>query len=209
MTQRRWFVTGGFWFAVLYLIGLVLTTFDAIPSADEPLSLLQPYYADSGNRIPLLLGGILLALAAPALLAFVAAATVDPPEDRRTEASFARAAANLFAGCIGIGSMALALVAGELTFRTVPQPAADFERWLAELGYAVILVPGMAAAAGLLWALGRIRGPFVSLPLARAGYAVAVVSLAALPISIATGTLVWSQLPLCAWVACAAFAATR
>jgi ABC-type Fe3+ transport system permease subunit len=197
--RRPWVLWSGFWFGALYLVGLALTTYDAVPSADEPLSALPVFYSDSGNRILVLAGGVALAAAAPCLLAFTGAATAAASERRAVEASLAPLAASLFAACIAVAAAALALVAGELSFRSVLQPSAQIERWLVELGYAVVLVPGMIAAACLLLALARtLELPAV---LKGVGYAVACVSLAALPIAIATGTLLWSQMPIAAWVA--------
>jgi hypothetical protein len=206
--RDRLIVWSGFTFVAFYVIGLALTTYDAIPSLDEPLSALPVFYADAGNRIPVLLGGILLAISAPCLLAFVTAATSGPSSDA-VVASIARAAAGMFAASIAIGAIALALVAGELTFRTVPQPSAELERWLAEFGYALVLVPGMIAAATSLTALGWSRPVGLRQPVAGATYGVAAISLAALPIAIATGTLLWSQIPLAGWVTWAAASATR
>ena len=201
-------VSSGFTFVALYLLGLALTTYDAIPSLDQPLDALPVFYADAGNRIPVLIGGILLAISAPCLLAFVAATIRTPSSERVVADDLARGAAALFAACVGTGASALALVAGELTFRTVPQPSPELERWLAEFGYAVVLVPGMVAAATLVAALAWSRPAGVTQQAARTAYAVAAISLAALPIAIATGTLLWSQVPFAAWVAWVAGRAT-
>ena len=205
--QYRWIVWSGFAFVALYLIGLALTTHNAIPGIDEPLSALPVFYDDPGNRLPVLVGGILLAISAPFLLAFGAATS--RPSSEAIAAYLARAAAGLFAACIATSAIALALVAGELSFRTVPQPSPQLERWLAEFGYALVLVPGMVAAATWLTALAWSRPAGLPRLAAKAAYAVAAVSLAALPVAIATGTLLWSQIPLCAWVVWVTAAASR
>lgn len=206
--QNRWIVWSGFAFVVVYLIGLTLTTYNAIPGVDEPLAALPVFYADPGNRIPVLVGGILLAISAPCLLAFVAAVSSGPPAEA-VVGHLARAAAGLYAACVASSAIALALVAGELSFRNVPQPSAQIERWLAEFGYALVLVPGMVAAATCLTALACSRPIGLRRAAARAAYVVAGISLAALPIAIATGTLLWSQVPLAAWVAWVAASASR
>lgn len=60
--RRPRLVWSGFAFVALYLIGLTLTTYDAT-GVDEPLSALPSFYADSGSRLAVLVGGLVLAAA--------------------------------------------------------------------------------------------------------------------------------------------------
>lgn len=190
---------------MLYLVGVALTTYNQIPGVDQRLSDLTAFYGDSGNRLLLLIGGILLAFSAAFLLAFAAGFASSEPERDSQESFLARSAAGLFAACIAISSVALALVAAEVSLRSALQPPPELERWLAEFGYAVLLVPGMVAAAVMVWSLSRsaLRAGLIPSIVAVAGYVVAVLCLSALPIAIAS-ELFWSQLPLALWVVVAA-----
>ena len=196
---RRW---GGCSFAVLYVLGIALTSHNAIPGVDQPLSVLPGFYADSTNRVLVLLGAISLALSTPFLVAFAVGLSFEGREPARAiEASFVRATATAFAACIGISSVALGLVAGEVALRNVGQPSPELERWIVEFGYGILLVPGMAAAAAMTLLSTRLAldTPTLRRPVARAGYPIAVVCLAALPIATSTGDLIWSQLGIAAW----------
>lgn len=87
---------------MLYLVGVALTTYNQIPGVDQRLSDLTAFYGDSGNRLLLLIGGILLAFSAAFLLAFAAGFASSEPERDSQESFLARSAAGLFAACIAI-----------------------------------------------------------------------------------------------------------
>lgn len=147
---------------MLYLVGVALTTYNQIPGVDQRLSDLTAFYGDSGNRLLLLIGGTLLAFSAAFLLAFAAGFASSEPERDSQESFLARSAAGLFAACIAISSVALALVAAEVSLRSALQPPPELERWLAEFGYAVLLGAGDGRRRGdglVAFSLGPARGP--------------------------------------------------
>jgi len=127
-------------FAAVFSIGIALTTFNQIPSITDPESLLTSFYADRADRVEVLTGGLMLVGASLLLLLFVS-------ELARTWElrALALAAATLSGAAVCTGAIALALVAGELSLRGAAPPSPELERWLAELGYALILIPGMAS----------------------------------------------------------------
>lgn len=192
-------------FAALFSLGIVFTTYNQIPGIDDPESLLTAFYADRADRIEVLVGGLLLVGASLLLLLFVS-------ELARTWElrPLALAAATLSGAAVCAGAIALALVAGEMSLRGAAPPSPELERWLAELGYALILIPGMAAAALLVLVCSRAGASTGTLPswLSRAGVAVACWLVAAVAIAIAGQTL-WGVLPLPLWAVAAGATVSR
>jgi hypothetical protein len=193
-------------FSLLYLVGVALTTRTGAPSAEDPLSSLPGFYDDRGNRIMLLVGSLVLVAAAPFLLWFVTGfASALSRLAEGWEAGLALAGGVVFATMTAAAAVPLGLVAGEMALRDVSQPSPELERWLSEIGYVFLLLPAMAGAVVAVLSLSGAIRRAGALPgwLAWAGFLVAAVCFAALPIAIATD-LIWSQLPVAAWIVAAA-----
>jgi hypothetical protein len=193
-------------FGLLYVAGLVLTSRTGAPGVDDPLSSLPGFYDDRGNRIALLVGALAVVAAAPLFLWLLTGlVSALRRVDGNGDGGLALVGGTVFAATAAVAAVSLGLVAGEVSLRGVSQPGPELERWLSEMGYALLLLPAMAGAGvavlSLSSALQQVRG--VGDWLAWAGFVVAVVSFAALPIAIATD-LIWSQLPLVVWVVTAA-----
>jgi hypothetical protein len=188
-------------FGILYVAGLVLTTRTGVPGVDDPLSSLPGFYDDRGDRIALLVGAIAVVAAAPLFLWLLTGlVSVVRGVGGNWDGGLTLAGGTAFATTAGIAAISLGLIAGEMSLRGVSQPSPELERWLSELGYALLLLPAMAGAGVVVLSLS---GALVRAGVARdwltwVGGAVAVLTFAALPIAIATD-LIWSQLPLAVW----------
>jgi hypothetical protein len=188
-------------FAILYVAGIVLTSHTGAPGVDDPLSSLPGFYDDRGNRIALLAGALAIVAALPLffwLLTGLVSALRRIEDD--WDGGLALTGGTAFATSAAVAAVSLGLVAGEVSLRGAAQPTPELERWLSEMGYALLLLPAMAGAGVTALAVsGGLRRSRV-LPdwLSFAGVVVAGVTFAALPIAIATD-LVWSQLPFIAW----------
>lgn len=188
-------------FAILYVAGVVLTSRTGAPGVDDPLSSLPGFYDDRGNRIALLVGALAIVAAAPLFLWLLTGLISALRRiDERRDGGVALAGGTAFATTAAVAAVSLGLVAGEMSLRGVSQPSPELERWLSETGYALLLLPAMAGAglATLALSSGLRRAGVLRGWLAWAGFAIAIVTFAALPIAIATD-LIWSQLPLAVW----------
>jgi hypothetical protein len=189
-------------FAILYVAGIVLTSRTGAPGVDDPLSSLPGFYDDRGNRIALFVGAIAVVAAAPLFLWWLTGLLSALRRiDGESDGGLALAGGTVFASAASVAAVSLGLVAGEMSLRGVSQPSPELERWLSETGYALLLLPAMAGAglAALALSSGLRRAGILRGWLAWAGFAVAIVTFAALPIAIPTD-LIWSQLPLVVWV---------
>ena len=193
-------------FSLLYLVGLALTTRTGAPGVEDPLSSLPGFYDDRGNRIMLLVGSLVLVAAAPFLLWFITGLVSALSRIAEGwEAGLALAGGVVFATMTAAAAVPLGLVAGEISLRDVSQPSPELERWLSEIGYVFLLLPAMAGAVVAVLSLSGAIRRADALPgwLAWTGFFVSAVCFAALPIAIVTD-LIWSQLPVAAWILAAA-----
>ncbi|MGH3601102.1 MAG: hypothetical protein ACRDQH_12665 [Pseudonocardiaceae bacterium] len=136
----------GFGFVVLYFIGMA-----ALPNTpDENASDAKwlAFFANSGNRVGLVVSGFLLVLAALCLMSFItsvwcrvrAASSGDP-------SPLPLLAAGVSAACIAIAGVMNAAVAGAMAFGHLHEPSAALLRFSDSYSFPAATVGGMVAAA--------------------------------------------------------------
>jgi hypothetical protein len=170
-------------FAVLYVGALM--TFGGPETTDEvekdPTALAKAwsdYYADSGNRNVMLVGGLVLLVAALAMVVFGSAL-----RDRLSEGGAPGAGRLAFAGSILFGAVTMAgacafiWIPGAKTFGESAVPTGELAYLASQLGYSLILLAGGAAAGFMLVVAGWTGARTHSLPgwLGWAGVVVGVI----------------------------------
>jgi hypothetical protein len=168
-------------FAVLFVVGFLLNT--NTPEGDESNSEWVRHFADSGNRRMMVIGAILLALAALAFLIFLGALR----EQLRTAApgtewlsTIAFASGIVFVAMMGVFAVGVASVAAGIVFGDNPVPRdANIMRSLDSLGFGALLLFGAGAAGLMIITASVVSGRAALLPrwLVVTGYVVGVIVL--------------------------------
>ena len=170
----------GILFAVLFTAGLLLT--GGLPSDVSDQKAID-YYADSGNRAEVIIGGYCLILSMLCILPFLVHVRARLAASPRS-AAFAPivfVSGLLFAAMGMAGAIAFMWLPAGVTFGNAPAPqSADLARLGPQLGFGLLLVAGglSAAVAFGAAAIGAIRGHHGSAWLGWAGLVVAILQIA-------------------------------
>jgi hypothetical protein len=137
----------GIVFVVLLLVGIFMRdTPDSGASAQEWAS----YFSDGGNRTQVLISAYLMVLSSLAFIVFLWALMPEFGEPGGLAGVLLRialASGMAFAMLLMVGAIALASVAGSVSFGDAPVPDGDFARQFEQLGFGLILLGGGLAAA--------------------------------------------------------------
>jgi hypothetical protein len=150
MAESRWGRLGavsGIVFAVLFTLGVMLPDLPGNSEADGVA--IEEFYAESGDRVMVIVGMYMLMLAGIAFLGFVVnlyRGLRQAEGDKGVLATLALAAGVLFVATLYSSSSAWAAVPGGIEFGGAAQPTSDVSLWLAQLGYVDLLIHGMFAA---------------------------------------------------------------
>lgn len=134
-------------FVVMMVVGVFLG-FDS-PDSDAPDQEWIDYMKDDNNLVRNLIGGYLLVIAGIMFLILLVAMY---QRIRRAEGDGGWSMVMLVTG-IGwtmgliIGAILIQTIPGGIKFGNTPEPGAELARWLAQLGFGVILVAGGLCAA--------------------------------------------------------------
>jgi hypothetical protein len=147
---QRWIPLSGIVFVVLLIVGMGLMD---LPTGDDSDQTVSAFYADHGNRVEVIcafylltIGGIAFLFFANRLRLLLAAAPGAPPP----AATFAFGAGVVFLSMYFVSAAAMATIAGAVSIGGEELPDVSFERFFPQLGYAVLLVPGMFAASVMI-----------------------------------------------------------
>jgi hypothetical protein len=168
-------------FAVLFAVGFLLTT--DTPEGDESNAEWVRHFADSDNRRTIVIGVILLALAAVAFLVFLGVLrerlrTAAPGAEWLSTVAFASGV--VFVAMVAVFSVGVAAVPAGVEFGDNPAPRnADVIRTADSIGFGALLLFGAASAGLLIITTSIVSGRAVLLPrwLVVTGYVVGVIVL--------------------------------
>jgi hypothetical protein len=168
-------------FAVLFVVGFLLNT--DTPEGDESNREWVRYFADSDNRRMIVIGAILLTLAAVAFLIFLGALrerlrAAAPGAEWLSTIAFASGI--VFVAMLGVFAVGVAAISAGVEFGDNPVPRnADVIRSLDSLGFGAMLLFGAASAGLLIITTSIVSGRAALLPrwLVVTGYIAGVIVL--------------------------------
>jgi hypothetical protein len=140
-------------FAVLFFLGVTmpgLPDYKVTKKYPDPAAHLTSFYANHGNRTRLVVAAYLMAVAGLVFLVFLSYLR---DRLRRAEGEAGAsgglvfAAGAVFVAMIYAGSAAWASIAGDLIFGNQRPPSPDVMGFIPQLGYPLVLIFGMFAAA--------------------------------------------------------------
>lgn len=164
-------------FVVTFVAGLFLV--DNPDTNSSPATFVH-YYSQSGNRVHLILSGVLLSAAA---LAWIL--TVTGLRERVGDGVAARIAATAAAATaalLGVAGTMIAVIPAAMAFGSAPAPGGDLARFLPQAGYVALTMFAMPAAALTVTSLclGALRSGTLPRWLAYLGFAASVLLLGSL-----------------------------
>ena len=176
-----WAMVSGVLFAVLFVAGMILGR--DTPAGDAPDEEWLQWFDDSGNRWQQIIGAMSLALAAMALVVFIAHLVHHLDTGRHAGAVATRVAHGaglVLAAAIAIGGIGMNYVGAGIEIGELPVPAPDVARIAEHLGFGVMLIVGGLFAALMVGAVSLAARGTGALPgwLVTAGMVVAVLLLA-------------------------------
>jgi len=144
--RPRWELLTGIAFVVLFVGSVVGSNALADGASDKAW---VANYTGRTNQAQHLATGILLLLAALCLLSFLTSMWTRIAEARRPAIvnPLPLVAAGVSAACIAVGGILMAGISGSLLIGPMPMPGADVLRLTNDLGFAMVGVAGMSAAA--------------------------------------------------------------
>jgi hypothetical protein len=168
-------------FAVLFVVGFLLSS--DTPDGDESNAKWVRHFADSGNRRMIIIGVILLAVAAVAFLVFLGVLrerlrAVAPGSEWLSTTAFASGI--VFVAMVGVFALGVGSVAAGVAFGDNPVPRdGDIMRSLASLGFGALLLFGAGAGGLLIITTSIVSGRAALLPrwLVVTGYVLGVIVL--------------------------------
>jgi hypothetical protein len=168
-------------FAVLFVVGFLLAA--DTPEGDESNREWVRHFADSGNRRNIVIGVILLALAALAFLVFLGVLrerlrNAAPGSEWLSTLAFASGI--VFVAMVAVFAVGVASVAAGIEFNDNPVPRdANIMRALDSLGFGALLLFGSGSAGLMIITTSVVSGRTALLPrwLVVAGYVVGVLVL--------------------------------
>lgn len=144
--DSRWGPLTGIAFVVFFLASVVVST---VPANDASNKAWVAAYTGHGHAAQHLATGVLLVFAALSLMSFltllwtrIAAARQPVPIS-----PLPLVAAGVSAACIAVGGVVMGSISGSILFSTLRVPDADLLRFGNDLGFAMVGVGGMLAAA--------------------------------------------------------------
>ena len=144
---QRWVPLTGILFVILFIIGFGIMD---LPGLDDSDADVTAFYSDSDNRVRIIIGAYILAIAGVALLIFVnrlRRVIQDAEGDRPRLATGAFGAGIVFVVAFLVAVSATVAVPFAVEFDEYTQvPNADLARFLPAIGYVLIFVTGMFAA---------------------------------------------------------------
>jgi hypothetical protein len=179
--QPLWAMGSGVMFAVLFVVGMIVGR--DTPEGDASDEEWLQWFADSGNRWQQVIAALALALAAMALVVFIAHLVhhLDAGNSAGAVATrVAHSAGIVLAAAIAIGGVGMNYVAAGIEIGELPVPAPDVPRTAEHLGFGVMLIVGGLFAALMVGAFSIAARGTGTLPgwLVTAGLVVAVLLLA-------------------------------
>jgi hypothetical protein len=197
----RWEPWTGIAFPVLFLASTVASNPPADSATDAKWI---ANYTGNVNDAKHLATGLLLVFAGLSLAAFLTALwrRIRAAAPDRSFSPLPMVAAAASAACIATGAIVMAAVAGGELMGKYPLPRADVLRLSNDLGFALVSVGGMTAAALAIACLsvqGRAAGVF-GRRTAVFGIVVAVVLLAAIAFIPVVAALIWTAIVAVQWL---------
>ena len=191
MSWKRAAPLTGIAFVVFFIASVAVSS---VPSTARDTAWLAAY-ATHAKQAGHLATGVLLVLAAISLMSFLSHLWTRIADARAPEAisPLPIIAAGVSAACIMVGGVVMAAVSGSALLYSQPLPGADVLRLTDSLGFAIVSVAGMPAAAVSIAGVSlqaRSAGVF-SVRLTRLGLVVAAVLLAAVAFVPILALLVW------------------
>lgn len=201
MPAARWLPWTGIAFAVLFLASVAASSPPADNASDTKWI---ANYTGQANDARHLATGLLLVLAGLNLASFLTALwqRIRTAAPSRSFSPLPIVGAATAAACISAGGMVMAAVAGGELFGKYPLPGADVLRLSNDLGFALVSVGGMTAAAlaiGCLSLQGRAAG-VLGRKTSIFGIVVAVVLLAAIAFVPIVAALLWAVIVAVQWL---------
>ncbi len=200
-SAARWEPWAGVAFPVLFLASIAVSNPPADNATDAAWT---ANYTGSTNDARHLATGLLLVFAGLSFAAFLTALwrriRAAAPEVRFSPLPIVAAAAS--AACIATGGIVMAAIAGGELMGKYPLPRADLLRLSNDLGFALVSVGGMTAAALAIACLsvqGRVAG-VLGRRTVGLGFVVAVVLLAAIAFIPIVAALIWSVVIAVQWL---------
>jgi hypothetical protein len=179
-------------FVVFFLAGVVVSS---PPDDSAPDARWVANYATSGKQAQHLATGVFLILAALCLASFLTHlwTRISRARPAHILSPLAIVAAGVSAACIAAGGALMGIVGGDMLLSSSPMPDADLLRFTNDLGFVMVGIPGMLAAALSIAALSiqaHAAGIFGT-RLRTFGLVVAVVLLASLEFFPIAALLIW------------------
>jgi hypothetical protein len=192
MKWRRVAPYSGIAFVVFFIASVVVSSVPKDTASDHAW---VAAYATGAKQAGHLATGVLLVLAALSLMSFLTHlwTRVAEVRDPRAVSPLPVVAAGVSAACIAAGGTLMAATSGSALLYSQPIPGADVLRLSNDVGFAMVTVAGMFAAALSIVCLsiqGRAAGIFGA-RLARFSVAVAVVLLASVAFAPIAALLAW------------------
>lgn len=183
----------GIAFVILFIASVVVSS---APSATDPNSAWVAAYATHAKQAQHLATGVLLVLAGLSLATFLTYLwqRIRQARPGRDFSPLPVVAAGIAAACMAVGGVLMAGASGSALIGSAPLPSADVLRLGNDVGFAMVSVGGMLAAAlsiACLSAQARAAGLFGA-GLARFSLIVAVVLLASVAFVPILALFIWS-----------------
>ena len=177
LRDQRWGAAAGIGFVVFFVLRFVFLN---TPDSDAPVQEWTEHFQDSGNRTLSVLGGYATGLAGLGFLCFIWAlrARLRRPEVHSAGlSSLAYGSGLVFVAMLFASGAAMTTVAASVEFGDNPVPDGEFARQLENLGFGLLLLYGMFAAAVCIAATSGSSLRTGTLPrwLVIAGFVVAVI----------------------------------
>jgi hypothetical protein len=165
-TSLRWGGIAAIVFAVLFVVGFLMVS--DTPDGDESNARWVRYYADSGNRRMIVIGVILLTLAAIAFLIFLGILRErlrGAAAGSEWIATVAFASGVVFVAMLAVFAIGQGSVAASVVFGDAPVPRdADLMRTFVSAGFGAILLFGATTAGLLIVTTSVVSGRTALLP---------------------------------------------
>ena len=190
--DSRWGPLTGIAFVVFFLASVVVST---VPANDASNKAWVAAYTGHGHAAQHLATGVLLVFAALSLMSFLTLLWRRIAAARQPVAvsPLPLVAAGVSAACIAVGGVVMGSISGSILFSTLRVPDADLLRFGNDLGFAMVGVGGMLAAAlsvACLSVQARSAGVF-GRKLTLLGLLVSVVLLGAVEFLPIAALLIW------------------
>lgn len=140
----------GILFAVLFILGAILPE---LPGGGQSESTVNEFYADSGNRMLVIVAAYLFAIAGIAFLAFISSLYRGLRQAEGESGSLSTitlVGGIVFVAMLYVMSSAWGTVPAGMELAGESQPGNEIPVWFAQLGYGSLLLHGMFAAIAMI-----------------------------------------------------------